>query len=47
MFNLGALRAGLPLRPSEYWRRHVVAGQPLGRLCHERRARAGMGLRRA
>src|SRR5262249_51145063 len=42
MFNLGALRAALPLRPSEYWRRHCFVAAPfLSRA--EAEMRGGMG----
>jgi predicted TIM-barrel fold metal-dependent hydrolase len=42
MFNLGALRAQLPLRPSEYWRRNCwIAATFLSRA--EAQLRAGMG----
>ncbi len=44
MFNLGALRARLPLRPSEYWRRHCyVAATFLSRAEAEQRAEMGEG----
>jgi hypothetical protein len=44
MFNLGALRAALPRRPSEYWRRHCyVAATFLSRAEAEMRGKMGAG----
>jgi len=44
MFNLGALRAELPLRPSEYWRRHCyVAATFMSRAEAEMRREMGEG----